>query len=41
MAKKHTNQEIDVVSQELEALKKQSEDYALGGEAKAKKNKKI
>ena len=41
MAKKHTNQEIDIVSQELEALKKQSEDYALGGEAKAKKNKKI
>ncbi len=41
MAKKRKAEEIDIVSKELEALKKQSEEYAIGGDAKAKKSKKI
>lgn len=41
MAKKRTTQEIDIVSQELEALKKQSADYAVNGDKNQKKSKKI
>ena len=41
MAKKRNAQEVDIVSKELEALKKQTDEYALDGEAKAKKSKKI
>ncbi len=41
MAKKNTIQEIDIVSQELEALKKQSADYALNGDKNTKKTKTI
>ncbi len=41
MAKKNTAQEIDIVSQELEALKKQSAEYALNGDKNSKKTKTI
>ena len=41
MAKKQSLQEIDVVSKELEALKKQSADFAVNGEKNYKKNKNI
>ncbi len=41
MAKKRNIQEIDIVTKELEALKKQSDDLAKGGDAAYKKSKKI
>lgn len=41
MAKKNTIQEIDIVSRELEALKKQSADYAINGDKNNKRNKTI
>ena len=41
MAKKNTAQEIDIVSQELEALKKQSAEYALNGDKNTKNTKTI
>ncbi|MBQ8868214.1 MAG: SLAP domain-containing protein [Oscillospiraceae bacterium] len=39
MAKKNSVQEIDIVSRELEALKKQSADYAINGDKNNKKAK--